>query len=295
MDENLKRKKGSFQHKLFKVVILLIVAVFFYLIYSFVKIEFFNSSSDSNYSLHINNEKYEYLEKLESNFIFSKNKDFIDECDLDNFYSDNLYNHKPCIIKFNKMTQIYLEKIENILIENKLQAKPNNIKTNDNQINLQGVISKIGFLDFMEYMEFDNLYLRYAEPDKNLKSPIVSDNIYFFLQLEKSKEFRLSPITQIRKFSPIKKTSGNKFYKFNPIEISDDLFSLSNGEVSNLIILKAKLEKGDILFVPSYFFIQMKEIEERDITLKYEFKSYSRLLDTLFKVLFDDSYEPEYN
>jgi hypothetical protein len=295
MDENFKRKKGSFQHKLFKVVILVIVAVFFYLIYSFVKIEFFKSTSDNDYSMQINNEKYEYLEKLESNFIYSKNKENLDECDLDNFYSDNLNNHKPCIVKYNTSTEAYLYKIESVLIENKLKTKPNNIKTSDNQINLQGVVNKIGFLDFMEYLEYENLYLRYAQPEKEITKAIAKDNNYFFLQLDKSKEFRLSPITQIRKFSIIKKDSGNKYYKFNQIEISDDLFSLSNSQNENMIILKAKLEKGDMLFVPSYFFIQMRELEEGDITLKFEFKPYSRLLDTLFKVLYDDSYQTEEN
>jgi hypothetical protein len=52
-----ERKKNEMQHKIFKAVILIIVAVFFYLIISFVYIEFFKKS-DKDYVFNLNAEKY---------------------------------------------------------------------------------------------------------------------------------------------------------------------------------------------------------------------------------------------
>ncbi len=56
-----ERKKNDFQHKLFKAVILIIVAIFFYLILSFVYIQFFKKS-DKDYVFNMNAEKYMKLD-----------------------------------------------------------------------------------------------------------------------------------------------------------------------------------------------------------------------------------------
>jgi hypothetical protein len=88
-DEHRKRKKGSFQHKLFKVIILIIVAVFFLLIFSFLKIEFFRSKN-VDYKFDLNSDKYNYLEKLDKYFYYSKDNKKIDECDVEKFYGEHV-------------------------------------------------------------------------------------------------------------------------------------------------------------------------------------------------------------
>ncbi len=66
MDDE-KRQKQKFNHKLFKFIILIIVFVFFYLIYSFIKLGFTKQPRNlfnfqENYSL------YNHLQKKVKNF-----------------------------------------------------------------------------------------------------------------------------------------------------------------------------------------------------------------------------------
>lgn len=286
---NSNHKKGSLQHKIFKVIILVIVAVFFYLIYSFVKIEFFKRNSQSDYSLELNSEKFDYLEKLDRLFLYSKNKKYVDDCNLEEFYTQNLVVHKPCVIKKSESTDIYLKNINQILVENKLDSKPSNIKTVENSINLKGLVGKIGFLEFMEYLEYDNLYLRFgSEINNNLSNSSATNKHLVLIQLDQAMEIRLSPITQIKKYNSHRNIIDLNLLKFNSIEITDDLFSFDDKD-SETIILKIKLNKGDIIYIPPYFFVQEKHSKENDVSLRFEFKSNSRLLDTLFKVLYDDT------
>ena len=92
-EEHNKRKKGSLQHKIFKVVILVIVAVFLYLIVSFLKIEFFKRNN-VDYKFELNAEKSNYLDKRDKYFPYSNDNINIDECDLWSFLKYlNLINY----------------------------------------------------------------------------------------------------------------------------------------------------------------------------------------------------------
>ncbi len=65
MDENQKNKK--LQHKIFKLTILIIVIVFLYMIYSFIKFGFTNSKN-KEFNFQENKQIYSYL--LENVFYF---------------------------------------------------------------------------------------------------------------------------------------------------------------------------------------------------------------------------------
>lgn len=67
--ETHNKSKGGFQHRLFKFIILVIVAIFFYLIISFVRIEF-SKDDKMSYSFEFNKHRYDYLDKIvKSSFI----------------------------------------------------------------------------------------------------------------------------------------------------------------------------------------------------------------------------------
>jgi hypothetical protein len=312
-EEHKKRKKGSFQHKLFKVVILIIVAVFFYLIFSFLRIEFFKSNT-IDYKFDLNSEKYNYLERIDNYFYYSKDNKYLDECDIQNFYSEHISDNKPCKISTNSSfsfnVENYVQKVKKILKENKITVedlKQSKTKSEENSINLLGFVNKIGFLSFMETLEFNNLFFRHESENKRLGAKaILADKNYFFIQLEGSREFRLSPITQINKLKPKRDNlDSNNFINFNQVESEEDLFKLEseqeNKENQNEAypkILKVNLKENEILFVPSYFFIQEREFEkksslESNVSLKFEFLSNSRIMNSMFKVLFDDNLKSE--
>ena len=112
----------------------------------------------------------------------------------------------------------------------------------------------------------------------------------------------LSHITQINKLKPKRIDDSS----FNRIETTEDLFQIFEENKKNNLkespkILKAVIKEGEILYVPSYFFIQGKELtndnEKKDnfTSLKFEFKSNSRILNTMFKVLYDHNFKLDNN
>lgn len=109
--------KGSTQHKIFKAVILIIVAIFGYLIYSFIKIEFFGMLKSKKYmNFETFNEKYEYLFNKDKKFKYTNSElNEVEECKLDTFYSNYVSPSKPCIIKFSKENRKLVKDIQNEL------------------------------------------------------------------------------------------------------------------------------------------------------------------------------------
>lgn len=307
-EEHRKRKKGSVQHRLFKVVILLIVAVFFFLIFSFLRIEFFKSNTN-DYKFDLNSEKYNYLERIDNFFYYSKDNKNLDECDLNNFYYEHISEYKPCKIsnfKSNLDLKNYVENIKKILVDNKItidEFKKSKTRSEENYINLLGYINKFGFLNIMETLEFNNLFFRYEFENKNFGYKAIStDKNYFFIQIEGSREFILSPITQINKIKPKRENlDSNNLINFNLVESEKDFFLMENEQEERQSqkdnypkIFKVILKENEILYVPSYFFIQERKIEnknsiENNVSLKFEFLSNSRILNNMYKVLFDDN------
>lgn len=48
------------------------------------------------------------------------------------------------------------------------------------------------------------------------------------------------------------------------------------------------MNKGDILFIPSFYFRQFKSNEEMNSSIVYKFKTHSRLLNSYMVSLFDN-------
>jgi hypothetical protein len=337
-----KQIKNSTSHRIFKGVILFIVAVFFYLIYSFVKIQFFSPNKKKGFNFEYNALKYKYLDIRDQNFPYlsHKNRGQLEECNLKDFYFEHVSSHKPCIIKQKSSSElaIYFEKVQDILKENlnlsfrdgTSNDKSEQIQKNYIEKNLKGLYNKIGVMEFAKILNFSQLFLRKDLERSNKKlddidssksstdasndsldisdsksntskenkvgiPPILTNKDYIFLQLEGKTQFIMSPITQINRLSAYREhEETNNISKFNPILSGRDLFKIYNkkDDKSSIIIMSAILEKGDILYVPAYFFLSDDFPKEKgDQLLKFEFESNSRILNTMFKVLFDDNFD----
>ena len=110
------KEKGEFQHKMFKLIILLIAFIFCCLIGGFVYITITSSSSkkeitskiierqfSTEESINQSNQKYykiiSDIDKDNYNLILNKN--ITKECSMNNFYKTYIYQHIPCISKNN--------------------------------------------------------------------------------------------------------------------------------------------------------------------------------------------------
>lgn len=99
----------------------------------------------------------------------------------------------------------------------------------------------------------------------------------------------LSPISQLNVLNPYRDESVKWNHdKFNTIYSELDFFEKILDK-PNFLFLKARLTPGDILYIPSYYFKQFKILSEKERYLKYTFESNNRVLDTMLKVLYDDS------
>ena len=92
-------------------------------------------------------------------------------------------------------------------------------------------------------------------------------------------KFSLSPLSQFKKLDAFK----NETYKeFNSFFSNKDIF---NYNLDDLINFKIELNKGDLLYVPSYFFIQIQNVNKE--LLMYEYHDSNKMQDWIFKSLFD--------
>lgn len=279
-------KKGNMQHKIFKLIILIIVGVFLYLIFSFIKIEFF-SKSNIDYNFEMYQEKYNYLENIDKQFYVQGGA--LQECNLKDFYSEHISNYRPCVVGKNMESLQYLDKLKLFISE---------IKRKDGYTNIRGAEAKIGFMDFFKYLEFIDIYMTTDNTDLNPK--LINKDLVIIV-VEGGIEIALSPITQINKLKPLRSAEiDERTSIFNPITCNQDLFQAYD-EKNNMspIVFKSNLNEGDIVYIPSYFF---KQIHRRNVghtytdtdannsaLVTFEFLSSSRILNTIYKVLFDDN------
>jgi len=54
-------------------------------------------------------------------------------------------------------------------------------------------------------------------------------------------------------------------------------------------IYKATLNKGDLLFIPAFYFNQVKSTSEINANIIYKFKTHSRILNSFMISLFDEN------
>ena len=280
-DYNGKRKKGGWQHKIFKLVILIIVAIFFYLILSFIYIEFFKSATDKDYVFELNLKKYDYLYKKDQNSkktVLKGSSTSVAGCILDSFYYEHVSQSIPCIINKNKYTalEVYFNKLKQMLPE-----------ITEKEFNSSDFLEKIGIIDFSRVLDFNRISDYRIGLDKNVTR--LTNREYLYFQILGETEIYLSPISQLKLLKPLRE--DNKHYKnFTEIISKENLESLYNDEENkDIFVIEAKLNFGDMLYVPAFYFSYIKNNSSKEnLCLELIYNSTSRVTNTMMKVLLDD-------
>ena len=250
--------KGEFQHNIFKFIILIMIGIFLCLILGFIYVTFFSpKKTDIDIKLSIlNNIDHLKMEKYNKTIPY---------CDIDLFYINQISKRLPCIYKYdNKSTEQY-----NLYI-----------KTIENNLNENFSVDKIGFVYFLDkYMKF--IQFNIINKNNNYFSLLKAENTgkIFINMNNETINFSLSPLSQFKKLNAFK----NETYKeFNSFYSNKEIF---NDNLDNLISFQVELNKGDLLYVPSYFFIQIQNVN-KDL-LMYEYQDSNKMQDWIFKALFD--------
>ena len=250
--------KGEFQHNIFKFIVLIMIGIFLCLILGFIYVTFFSSKkTDIEIKLSmLNNIDHLKMEKYNKTIPY---------CDIDLFYINQISKRIPCIYKYyNKSTEQY-----NLYI-----------KTIENNLNEIISVDKIGFVYFLDkFMKF--IQFKIINKNNNQFSLLKAENTgKVFINMNNEKiNISLSPLSQFKKLDAFK----NETYKeFNSFYSKKDI---SNNNIDNLISFTVELYKGDLLYVPSYFFIQIQNVN-KDL-LMYEYQDSNKMQDWIFKSLFD--------
>ena len=257
-------RNNDIQHKIFKFIILVIVLVFICLIVGFIYVEFIANETKTDtsilyeemYSLSYNNNKrYTYLETVDRKFYNElANSNNISLCDVEHFYKKHVINSLPCVIRnYNK------EEIEFVNRYVKDITKKEN-KTIGNY-----TVAKVDNKGKMFVM-------------KNNKENIEQNEINVLL----------SPISEINNLG-VKKDNAMTD-NFHTIQAKQNI---NDNKLNSISKVNVKLYKGDLLYIPAYFYIQIINNENKKVSynneiIEFEFKETSILHDMLFKVLFDD-------
>ena len=286
MKDYNEKAKGEFQHRMFKLVILIIVFIFCSLIAGFIYITITSSSSskktlkiiDNNYQteesiLQSNEQYYSLLKSLDENFynlINKLNKTQLLMCDKNKFYIRHISSHTPCIYKYNSSDDIPI--LDNI--------------KNNNFITSNFAPKNIDFIDkFMKLISIE-YYNKNNGNEEYFKNPRL-DNIGRVIINNSNKKVHIliSPISQIEYFNSFQNKSSsdiiNIYLKNNiDVNIKDKLV---NGE-KKIIYYEFNLNQADFLYIPSYYFIQIKESIENLVS--YEYQDISLFNDMVYKILY---------
>ena len=283
MKDKKEISKGEFQHRMFKLVILLIVFVFCCLIVGFIYITLTSSSSkqslniiDNKYtteeSIIKSNEKYHKIIESQDNIFYqsiNKNKENILKCDINNFYKKHISNHFPCVYSFNEK--------DNILLLNNIKNKKD-IYTTKNSVGTIDYIDKYMKLISVEFYNKNNNNEEYFKNPRldNLGRVIINNS-------KKKIHIYLSPISQIKYFNSYQNKSNSEIINFFLKNNIDDKVKDNSGE-KYIIYYEFDLNEADFIYIPSYYFIQIKESVENLIS--YEYQDISMFNDMVFKILY---------
>jgi hypothetical protein len=280
--------KGEFQHRMFKLVILIIVFVFCALIVGFIYITVTSKTRgdlkiiEPNYttgkSILKSNEKYQtkisQMDLFNFNKFFNKYNDTKDyyKCEATNFYKKNIYHHYPCIFNSTNKEEIkVLNNIKNKKDVSYLEAKD---------------IGVIDFIDkYLKLLTID-VYNKNNNNENYFKTPKL-DNVGRVIINNSIKKVHiyLSPISQINKFNSYQnRDSSDIMYIYLKNNIDDILMDKSGAK--KVIYYEFTLNEGDFIYAPSYYFIQIKEPVENLIV--YEYQDISPLNDMIFKILYNE-------
>ena len=110
------------------------------------------------------------------------------------------------------------------------------------------------------------------------------------IQFEGDKIFRISPPSQINHLNPYRNSTTQKdFWDFNTVYSKNNFFTLDEKENNKALILTGKVHSKDMIYIPSFFFVQYRVTSNSELSFMIDYKCNSRVLKTMFKVLFDDN------
>ena len=285
MKETNDKTKGEFQHRMFKLVILIIVFIFCSLIAGFIYITITSTSSkktlkiiDNNYeteeSILQSNEKYYTSLKSQDlsfyNLINKLNKTELLICNINKFYIKHISSHTPCLYNYSPL--------DNISILDSIK--------NNKFINSNSGTKYIDFIDkFMKLLSIE-YYNKNNGNEDYFKNPRL-DNVGRVIINNSNQKVHIfiSPISQIEYFNSFQNKSNSdiiNFYLRNNID--DKIQDKSGKEEKTIIYYEFDLNQADFIYIPSYYFIQIKESVENLIS--YEYQDITMFNDMVFKILY---------
>ena len=135
-------------------------------------------------------------------------------------------------------------------------------------------------LQSIEFYNKDNNNEEYFKKPKldNIARVIINnsiDKIHIYL----------SPISQIEYFNSYQNKSYSEIINiYLKNNIDDKIKDNSNSEYKKIIYYEFDLNEADFIYVPSYYFIQIKE--PVDNLISYEYQDKSLFNDMVFKILY---------
>ena len=253
MEEKRKKdiSKGEFQHRMFKLLILIIAFIFCCLIGGFIYITLTLNSprntikiiedkfSTEESILNSNEKYYKIISNLDKHFShLLLNNSSTRVCSHDYFYKTQIYYHLPCI-------------------------------TN---INITSLINK-----YLEYISKE-IYNKENNNENFFKMPKLDNNGRFCInKSDKKINILLAPVSQIKYFNSYQQKDNEDFINIYLKNNIDDR--------KDIIYYEFIVNKFDFIYIPSYFFIQIKADLEDFIC--YEYQDLSPFNDMVFKILFN--------
>lgn len=218
----------------------------------------------------------------------------INDCNETAFYSKHIVAHKPCFIKsesnvvnFKNITKII--QTNQLIKESEEEKDRLSVRHGKATKDLLGLVKDFGIPSIVETLELSKLSIERAHEEYKSGTVLTNKN-YLIIQISGTSKLFLSPITQINYLQPYRTDSDlNSHIKFNPIYTKTNLATLDSNNSSSVKLVHKELYEGDIAFIPAYFFTQEIISESESVQLVYEFDSHSKIVDSMFKVLFDDT------
>ena len=135
-------------------------------------------------------------------------------------------------------------------------------------------------LQSIEFYNKDNNNEEYFKKPKldNIARVIINNSINKI-------HIYLSPISQIEYFNSYQNKSYSEIINiYLKNNIDDKIKDISNSEYKKIIYYEFDLNEADFIYVPSYYFIQIKE--PVDNLISYEYQDKSLFNDMVFKILY---------
>jgi hypothetical protein len=97
--------------------------------------------------------------------------------------------------------------------------------------------------------------------------------------------------------NPFRISSTQKdFWDFNTVYSRNNFFGLQEKDKKDnekVQVFSVKLQPKDIVFIPAFFFKQYRITSDTMLSMMWDYHCNSRILKTMFKVLFDDNIDED--